>query len=49
MIFQDKCEECGASMVDSTMDYLVEAFETTGRILCDECFEAHCEDEGNTE
>jgi len=32
------CEECGDEMADTVMDHLVEAYEVTGRILCDGCF-----------
>lgn len=34
-------------MIDCPMDFLVEAYETTGRIICDVCFEDHCEEQAN--
>lgn len=38
------CEECGADGFTGTFDCIVESYEETGRILCDECFEAECEE-----
>jgi hypothetical protein len=33
-----QCEDCGCDMVETPMDCLIEAYETTGRIICDDCF-----------
>jgi len=40
----DHCEICGVEMDGEDMN-MVEAYETTGKIICDDCFDEVCEED----
>lgn len=40
----DACDECGECVEDGqSFDHVVEAMEATDKLLCDSCFDNHCE------
>lgn len=39
------CEGCGIVARDCSFDHIIEAFEITSQILCDDCWQGFCDDD----